>query len=63
MFAISFDVIDWEADTLLYENSDNTHFVSSKTSKATSTVKTTPIATTIEIIEVNITKNLNVKFV
>jgi len=42
MFTISLDVIDREADTLQYQNGDDIYFISTKTSKTTSIVKTIP---------------------
>jgi len=42
MFTISLDVIYWEADTLQYQNGDDIYFISTKTTKTTSIVKTIP---------------------
>lgn len=54
MFTISLEVIDWEADTLQYQNGDDIYIISTKKTK------TTPSTTEIEK-KVNITTKLSVK--
>lgn len=60
MFTISLDVIDWEADTLQYQNGDDIYFISTKTTKTTSIVKTIPRTNEIET-KVNMSLKLIVK--
>lgn len=39
MFTISLEIIDWEADTLQYQNGDDMYIISTKTTPSTTEIE------------------------